>query len=244
MIVPPSQFSYRNNFLDTYRGSAVLLMIVFHFCWDLREFNHMSYNLTDSFWVGFRAVILFLFLTAVGWSAYISKRKENHLANHFKKFLARQIKLLLSATCISLITYIAFPSQWIYFGILHFILIISFIHYPFASYPALSAIIGLTIGLLFFLTDWFLFPHVYNLITDELGAPKYTLDIVYPFPWVACVFVGPIIGKTLSKISLQNSPFANILSWLGRNALGIYLLHQVILYSLVSTASFLIEWTN
>lgn len=241
MNSPYSQLGSRNTFLDAYRGSAVLLMIIFHFCWDLREFNYINYSLADTFWTNFRSVIVFLFLTAVGWSTYISKTKETQAENHPKKFLVRQVKLLLSASSISLITYIAFPSQWIYFGILHFIFLVSFIHYPFACYPWLSAIIGLTIGLVFFLTNWLQFPKIYHVIVNELGAPKYTLDIVYPFPWIACVFIGPVLAKTFDKIRLQNSSFVIILNWLGRHALGIYLLHQIMLYSLVSGATFLIK---
>lgn len=242
--MPPSPTSSRHIFLDAYRGSAVLLMIIFHFCWDLREFNYISYNLFDPFWVNFRAVILFLFLTAVGWSTYISKIPPPFQTSHFKKFLVRQMKLLIAAASISLITYLAFPSQWIYFGILHFILLASFILYPFARYPRLNAIIGLAIGLIFFVTSWLQFPNIHHFLLNELGAPQYTLDIVYPFPWIACVFFGPIIGKFLNKITVRNNSLVSILSWLGQHALIIYLLHQIILYSLISVATFLIKQLN
>ncbi|WP_330221497.1 heparan-alpha-glucosaminide N-acetyltransferase [Marinomonas phaeophyticola] len=236
----------RNPTLDLYRGLAVLLMMIFHFCWDLREFNHISYHLTDPFWVYFRSIILFLFLTAIGWSAYISKSQNcnQSQSNILKRFLMRQGKLLLAAVSISLITYITFPSQWIYFGILHFIFILSFIHYPFASLPIISASIGLFLFLIYQLTDWLLFPNIHYLITNDFGAPKYTLDIIYPFPWVTCIFIGPLIGKALSNVHLQTSLLTNLLSWLGQHALNIYLIHQLILYTAVKLTTDLLSHLN
>ncbi|MFT2109662.1 heparan-alpha-glucosaminide N-acetyltransferase [Marinomonas sp. 2405UD68-3] len=238
MQIPTSNTSVstnRNSLLDTYRGAAVFLMIIFHFCWDLREFGYIDYKLNDTFWVLFRSVILFLFLTAIGWSAYLSQRTLTNRQHKIRRFLLRQRKLLIASTAISLATYVFFPNQWIYFGILHFILIVNFIHYPFASYPIISAAIGALIGTLYYLTDLLLFPSIYGFITESLGAPKNTLDIIYPFPWVACVFIGPIFGKYIPNNALIASPYLiYIFAWLGRHALNVYLLHQIILYSLVS----------
>jgi len=185
--------------------------------------------------VCFRAVILFLFLTAVGWSTYLSQQKSTDRRDNIRSFLLRQRKLLIASIGISLTTYMAFPNQWIYFGILHFIFLVSFIHFPFASYPTVSATIGVIIGFLYYATDLLLFPNAYDFIIESLGAPKNTLDIIYPFPWVACVFMGPIFGKYISHNALIKPLYSvRILAWLGRHALNVYLLHQIILYSLIS----------
>ncbi|MBU2240237.1 MAG: DUF1624 domain-containing protein, partial [Gammaproteobacteria bacterium] len=50
--------SKRSAFLDVYRGTAVLLMMIFHFCWDLRNFGFMEFSIYDPFWVYFRSLIL------------------------------------------------------------------------------------------------------------------------------------------------------------------------------------------
>lgn len=235
--------SSRNFILDIYRGAAVSLMIVFHFCWDLREFEYIDYKLSDTFWVLFRAVILFLFLTAIGWSAYLSQKKSTDKVYKVRSFFLRQRKLLIASIGISLATYLAFPNQWIYFGILHFIFIVNFIHYPFAAYPTVSAVIGVIIGALYYSTDLLFFPNVYEFMIESLGAPKNTLDIISPFPWVACVFIGPIFGKyTPHNVLIKPSYFVHILAWLGRHALSVYLLHQIILYSLVSIIYNLLNW--
>ncbi len=236
----------RNFILDIYRGIAVLLMMIFHFCWDLREFGFIDYKLSDPFWVTFRSIILFLFLTAIGWAAYLSHKKPISSTHKTRQFLLRQRKLLAAAALISFATYTAFPYQWIYFGILHFILIVSFIHYPFASYPLISATIGLLIGIIYYSTDWLLFPNIYHFIIN-LGAPQNTLDIIYPFPWVACVFLGSILGQLSNQLeqsfhshTLKPLLITHFFTWLGQNALSIYLLHQIILYGLVSLTAYLL----
>ncbi|MBR7889011.1 DUF1624 domain-containing protein [Marinomonas sp. A79] len=222
----------RSAFLDVYRGSAVLLMMIFHFCWDLRDFDFLTFSIHDPFWVYFRKVILLLFLSAVGWSSYLA-----HISMKQKKapFWRRDAKLFCSAAGISLVTYLAVPDQWIYFGILHFIFIASLITRPFAGWPIVSALIGASIVFLYQLTHWLHFPNAFAMITQYISLPSRTLDIVFPFPWLGVVLIGPIIGHLRwHQWSLPNNLLTSILAYMGRHALPFYLLHQLVLYSLVA----------
>ncbi|WP_235075942.1 heparan-alpha-glucosaminide N-acetyltransferase [Marinomonas profundimaris] len=221
----------RSAFLDIYRGSAVLLMMIFHFCWDLLNFGFMEFSIYDPFWVHFRSLILTLFLSAIGWSTFIVLKKDKSAS-----FWKRDIKLFLSAAAISLATYLAVPNQWIYFGILHFIFIASLAIRPIARWPIHCAIFGAAIIIIYHSTDWLLFPNAFSTITHYIALPQRTLDIVFPFPWVGVVLIGPLLGYlNWHKIPTPQHTVLTVFAFMGRYALPIYLTHQLVLFALVAT---------
>lgn len=227
----------RAKTLDAYRGLAVALMIVFHFCWDLRDFGFLEYSLEAPFWIGFRYVILFLFLTAVGWSSYLAHISQQ---THYR-FCFNQFKILSAAVIISLGSFLAMPKQWIFFGILHFIFLSSMIIRPISGHALISTCLG---GAIILLT--YLLPIDSSVIRDwfslTLGAPNYTLDYVSPFPWIGVVLIGPIFGYLkIEQIALAKSKVSTLLALMGRHALVIYLGHQLLLYPLVACVHFLIS---
>ena len=230
---PTSEPNKRSAFLDVYRGSAVLLMMIFHFCWDLRHFGFMEFDIYSPFWVYFRSLILILFLSAIGWSTYIALNKNHGRPLSFWK---RDIKLLISAGTISLATYLAMPDQWIYFGILHFIFFASLIIRPVANKPLACALVGAIIILIYHFTNWLHFPNAFSIITNYIALPQRTLDIVFPFPWIGVVFIGPLFGYlNWQRCPTPNNIIIHILAFMGRHALPIYLSHQLILFALVAT---------
>lgn len=220
----------RSDFLDAYRGLAVLLMMIFHFCWDLRHFGFMEYSIHDPFWVYFRSLILTLFLTAVGWSSYLTFKKDNYWS-----FWKRDIRLFIAASAISLVTYLTAPEQWIYFGILHFIFIASLLTRPLVRWPIASAALGVSILLIYHTTHYLTFPNAFATITSFLALPQRTLDIVFPFPWIGVILLGPLFGfLNLHNYQTPKSFILHFLAILGRYALPIYLVHQVILFAAVA----------
>lgn len=228
----------RSSTLDFYRGLAVLLMIIFHLCWDLREFDYMDYSLHDPFWVSFRSIIITLFMSAVGWSSYLSCRNGYHWPAIFK----RQGKLFIAAAGISLATYLVAPQNWIFFGILHFIFLASWLVLPVARRPWLSLIIGLTILAAYFNVDSIRQFSLHTYLTGEFGFPQRTLDIVNLLPWMGVVFLGPIMGHLkLHKIKLPKRLNSRVIAFLGRHALPVYLCHQLVLFSIVALVSQLIQ---
>ena len=224
-----SKSTKRSAFLDVYRGSAVLLMIIFHFCWDLRNFGFVEFSVYDPFWIHFRSVILTLFLSAVGWSTYLVLT-----INANPSFWKRDLKLFISAAALSISTYLAVPNQWIYFGILHFIFVASLITRPIAKWPIVSAAIGTVIIVTYHSTDWLLFPNAFSTIIQYVAIPEKTLDIVFPFPWIGVVLIGPLLGYlNLHKLPTPQNTIISLLGFMGRYALPIYLLHQLVLFALV-----------
>jgi uncharacterized membrane protein len=222
--------------LDIFRGFAIFLMVIFHFCYDLNYFNFIKVKITsDYFWVNFRIVIVTMFLLAVGISLKIAHNKKID----FKKVKKRTLILFLSSLAISITTYIIFPHAWVYFGILHFILVASILALPFLNYPKLSLIVGILIILLYNLK--IISMHKIFLFTIKyLPIPKYhTVDLAPLIPWFGVVLTGIAIkGLNLDKKFFNLNIFKNenfinkILAFSGRHSLIIYLIHQPIFFAI------------
>lgn len=227
----------RSSLLDTYRGLGVLLMIIFHFCWDLGNFGFIEFSLANPFWNHFRDIIVTIFVSAVGWSAYLAVQRHHAII-----LWKRDLKLLLAIVLISLGTYLAFPNNWIYFGILHFLFLVTYLVRPMAKWPIISAIVGGIIIVIYNTSDWLSFPNALPLIIHTLHLPTKTLDIAFPFPWIGVALVGPLLGYLkIHQCPIPKHAITSLLAWMGRHALPIYLLHQLILFALVASAKIVLS---
>ena len=219
----------RDSALDLMRGIAIIMMIAFHFIYDLNSFGFSDIPLFTH-WAGiaWRCLIVFLFLSAVGISLVIAHSK----GIKFKKFLKRLLYLGIAALFVSAGTYVMFPDGWVYFGILHLIWVSSLIAIFFINLPKTSLLIAAII-----------------LISSTLGQPNFTIlsnifeqylplssvDYYPLFPWLSFVFIGIYLGHYphYQKIFTFRS---NWLEVIGKHALIIYLTHQIVLFSAVSLA--------
>lgn len=212
----------RFNIIDQIRGLAIVLMVIFHFAYDLDLFKFVDINFSkDIIWFELPRVIVFLFLLAMG----LSMPLVHHPKVNWKKFWPRWTKIAVAAIIISIATYFAFPKNWIYFGTLHCIATASLFSIPFMRIPRISAILGIMLlcaKLFFGLTlPWFELSHS-------------SMDYIALFPWVGCVFIG--FGLNYYKfheLTLFSGRPMRFLEYLGKHSLLIYLIHQPILYSLV-----------
>ena len=215
--------------LDVLRGIAVILMVLFHFGFDLAEFGYASYRTTvDMEWQVFRAVVLSMFLVAVGMSSYLAY--SNGVSS--KKLLKNLLKLSLVSVVISIGSYVAFPHSWIYFGVIHFIVLalpvsILFLHKPYIAL-FLGLIIPLSYALGLFHLDFLLAWSV-----EHLGIPSFTVDVVSFTPWFGLVLLGVfLMSKNLFGFKLKVSKLNEKLSFLGQHSLLIYLVHQPLLFGI------------
>jgi len=224
--------SSRDQALDLMRGIAIIMMIVFHLIYDLNTFGYTNIPLSN-FWLTsyWRYLIVFLFLNAVGISLVIAYGKNFSL----NKFIKRLALLGLAALSVSLGTYILFPDAWVYFGILHLIWTATLIAIIFVQFPKTSLFVAALIFILGYLNlpdlSFFRF-----LLSDYL--PLSSVDFYPLFPWIAFVFTGIYLGHNpiYKKVFFMKVPFLQLV---GQHSLIIYLLHQVILFSLVGAIYFL-----
>ncbi|MDX1824718.1 MAG: heparan-alpha-glucosaminide N-acetyltransferase [Thiohalomonadales bacterium] len=230
--------SSRFQLIDIFRGVAIVLMVLYHFCYDLEYFSLASFDFShDPFWLGLRTLIVSLFLGLVGVSLVLANENGLNPRRYFK----RLGMLVLFALAITVTSYFMFPGRTIVFGILHFIAFASVAGLLFVSWPLTSLVIGIgLIGLnLVFEHRFFDQPamHWIGLMTHRPA----TEDYVPVIPWFGVVLIGIFLGHYLLRISsLQfirryhtNRLPGRGLALAGRHSLLIYMLHQPILFGLL-----------
>ena len=226
-----TQISTKKRYLevDFIRGIALLLMVAFHLCFDLNYFHYIDIDIRHGLdWRYFRYLILSLFIGTVGISLVLAN--QEHI--NYKKVALRAAKLLLASILISIASYILNPNMWIYFGVIHFILVGSLLGLLFIRIPTLSLVLGIIVIALFNL-ELINMHWLYNDFRIPLHLPKYTEDLVQFVPWFALILIGIFIGKKRWFIfNLKESPIVNPIIFLGRHALIIYLVHQPILFGI------------
>lgn len=216
--------------LDVLRGFAIFLMMIFHFSYDLMIFRFVEIDfLNDPFWLSFRVVIVTMFLSVVGMGLYITYHKEVL----FNKLLRRSIILFLASIAISLGTFFMFPTQWIFFGIIHFILVASIVGVLFVKIPFTAFILGIIIIILSFF-DYINLNFLMSFSREMFNLPYQSMDLVTFFPWIGVVLIGIYLQyQNLYGFKFKNSIIKNIFAYMVKHSLLIYMIHQPILYSLV-----------
>lgn len=224
----------RYQIIDALRGSAIGLMIIYHFCFDLNYFGHVQLNFNhDPFWLGFRTLIVSLFLLTMGFSLQLAHAEQINAA----KFLRRLGLIAGAAILVSLSSYLMYPKSMIFFGILHFIAVASIFGLAFLNVFYIKLIIGVLILLLSMNLShpWFNQPALQwlGLMTHK----PITEDYVPVVPWMGVVLIGMFLAHWLSRrpqapkwIRWQSQhSLARTLSFGGQHSLIIYLLHQPVL---------------
>ncbi len=211
----------RVAFTDALRGLAICFMAIYHFWFDLSLYNLGNFSIHHPYWQAFRYIIISLFLGLVGWGL----AQQGKCDVYWPRYWLRILKLAIAAFMISALSYYFAPTHWIYFGILHFILLASLLCMPLRFYPKTSLLLAVIITLLYQTTDSFNLSVIYTFLSDFL--PASTLDLVRFIPWVSLVLLGIFLGhQTYFPPKLGAHPVNNTLAWMGRHSLSIYLLHQ------------------
>lgn len=230
MVFKLRQMAGRFALLDAVRGIAVWLMIIYHFCYDLVFFKFAYFNLIqDNFWLIFRSSIVSLFLIIVGISLVFSLQLRKNWAAYYRRLLI----LAIASALVSAGSYWLFETRFIYFGILHFILVASVLALPFLKFNYLNLIVGFMLIILgFFVQHPFFNQPQFHWIGMMTFKPP-TEDFVPLVPWFGVVLVGIFIGKHLPLLILEkwkaHYRIEKLFIFLGQHSLMIYLIHQPIL---------------
>jgi uncharacterized membrane protein len=230
LIAPPA----RIGGLDALRGLAIVAMVAYHFCFDLRFFGITRSDFeNDPRWLAARTLILSAFLLIAGISAVLAQRQPLPAARWM-----RHVAIIAGAALlVSIASYLVFPQSFIWFGVLHAIAASLVVARPLVARPRAAALVGalvITAGVVISS------PAFDNRYLGWLGLMTHkpvTEDYVPLFPWTGVLLLGIAVGQLLVRANFAPlAPLSRLpaaLQWLGRHSLVVYLAHQPLLMSLL-----------
>ena len=227
----------RNRGLDTLRGLAMVAMIAYHACFDLRWFGYASWDFEhDPRWIAARSAILGTFMLLAGVSLVLAQRRPDART----RFVRHLGQVAGAALLVTLASYVAFPATFIRFGVLHAIAVSLLIARPLVAWPRVALLAGLVV-----IVAGASFAHP-AFDRDPLGFIGFmthkpaTEDYVPLFPWTGVLLVGIAVGHALARRLDRLAPLARLprrLATMGRHGLVVYLLHQPVLVALLWLAT-------
>jgi len=219
--------------VDALRGIAIILMVIYHFFFDLSYFGLADINLYEFEWQLFQRTVGFLFIFVMGMSLTLSEAKNREgYARHAK----RAAKLAAVALLITIATWVYPHEGFIMFGIIHFIAAATLIGPLFFRLGYWNVLLGIVIIAAGFCIGSM---HIDSQYLFWLGItyPGYMpLDHYSLIPWFGVVLLGIYAGQRFfpkAKPMLKKTDSMGKLAFLGRNALLIYLLHQPLMIGML-----------
>lgn len=237
----------RIGFVDEVRGFAILCMVVYHTWFDLVQIFGVNLPFLFTPQMNFiRDLFAGLFIFISGSACRLSRNN-----------LKRGIICFCGGLILTAATFIAMPEEKILFGILHF-LGISMILFALLQ-KLLDKIKFPIIGMLLFSLLFVLTCNVKDgvlslgsLFSVKLPGALYQTNYLFPLgfhngeffssdyfpliPWLFIFLVGSYFGILLVKRRLPRffyKDHVKFLSFVGRNTLLIYLLHQPVIYGIL-----------
>jgi uncharacterized membrane protein len=173
-----------------------------------------------------------IIMFCVGISSYV----QNKDGIKWVKIFSRIKKLFIVSLCITVVTYIFLPDEFVYFGAIHCITLVSILHLPFLKFPQL-AIVG-TVGIFSYKALLGEFPLEVKVFRNTVDHMPWFENLGYLLFGIFCGFIGMhnathyircMWGRLTHGIHLEDTVFP----YLGRHSLMIFIAHQVVLFPLV-----------
>jgi uncharacterized membrane protein len=226
--------------IDTARGIAILSMIILHGLIDLYLLRKTSIRLNLHLWYSIQKVTITTFLLLAGLSLALKScrlRETEDKRALWRSNVRRGLQLLAWGMSITFVTSIFLPKGYVVFGVLHCIGISTILSTPFLNRRRVNLFAGITI-----LLGGFVIKRIHPdwpwLIWLGLTPPDFfSVDYVPMIPWFGLILLGLYCGSRLYPYGrrlirlpdLDNKPLIRELSFLGRNSLITYLIHQPVI---------------
>lgn len=210
-------------------------MVLFHFAYDLEEiFGLPAFATAKPPWsiIGDLAATAFFF--TFGLSAVPAAQK--YQSGFWRKSVWRAAVLMGWAMAVTAVSLLFIPAMPIWFGVLHFLAVAALLLPLLIRWQAfwllLAILLSITLGFVF---EGMRASHPFLLPFGIRPMPFSSADYYPFFPFVAAVIAGIITGKFAYATDRPMSalPLARVLipiTFAGRHALTIYLVHQPIIY--------------
>jgi uncharacterized membrane protein len=221
--------------IDFLRGSAIVMMVVFHAVFDLAYMGILGIRVSFGPWRVLAITTATIFLFLVGLSLTISSARAKDLLDrraYVFKFIRRGVGIFILGLLITLVTLLLVPQAPILFGILHLIGVSVMLAPLYLPYTRANLVAGLALIAAGAAVRTVTGPE-YLLWLGIHPAAFSSLDYTPLVPWLGVVLVGVFTGKVLYPGGLRrfNIPDLTFLArskicFLGRHSLIIYLVHQ------------------
>ncbi|MEX2425296.1 MAG: heparan-alpha-glucosaminide N-acetyltransferase [Thermomicrobiaceae bacterium] len=228
--------------VDALRGVAIILMVIYHFTYDLDQFGDFDIGANSGNWQRFANLSASMFVILVGVSLVLSyARAKNQNSDEWpliEKYLLRGMRIFGYGMLITIVLWFVSPGGSIIFGILHLIGVSIILAYPFLRWPLAAVpvsagliILGMIIG----------YPQVEFPWLIWLGFRPEDIGTMFDYrpliPWFGVALLGIVIGHWLYRKGtrqfrlpdLSHLAVVRVLSKLGQYSLGIYLIHQPVI---------------
>ncbi|MBI1970490.1 DUF1624 domain-containing protein [Candidatus Woesearchaeota archaeon] len=221
--------------VDLFRGIAIILVVLFHFFYDLNWLGILQNEMYQGWWLVLQRIAASSFLGLVGLSLILAWQK--HKEGFSRHCIKRGGSVLLWGMVISLVTFIALGEGFVRFGVLHLIGLSILIAPVIVRMPSvIHLLLGIT--LLFGGSVVKAFSTTTPFLL-WLGIPYpgfWSVDYFPVIPWLGVILLGMAAGTWLfpkgkRRISVpeQVPILLQWLPWLGQKTLWIYLIHQPIM---------------
>lgn len=217
--------------VDFFKGVGIVMVMVYHFVFDLNFFSVVRTNPLVGFWWWFGRFSASVFLVAVGMNLVFSFEKHH---SHWRS-VRRGLKILGWGLVISVVTWFFLGDLFVRFGVLHFIGSVVLLSPLFLGLnDFLIGFLSLTVLFLFVLftsvrvsSEWF-------LPLGLVPARFVSVDFYPLIPWLSLPLLGVLIarGFYLSGLrdeflpDLSSNFFVRSVGFLGKRSLFLYLVHQ------------------
>jgi uncharacterized membrane protein len=239
----------RYDEIDVARGTAILMMILFHTIFDLAFFGVYPVNVSTGFWRWFAVATASLFLLIAGISLTISHaRALQRLGGTIKppvqiviKYLKRGAGIFCCGLLVTLATWLYLGDGFVMFGILHLIgvsIMLAPLFFWLRKKNILIGAVWITIGIT--LAYSAISGPVFLLWLGIHPASFTSVDYTPLFPWFGVVLIGMGLGehlypngKRVFNIPHFHGVVSATIALLGRHSLVIYLVHQPVIILLL-----------
>ncbi len=213
----------RLELIDFLRGFAVILMLIYHFFFDMEYFGKISLN--SPFWFFFPRFIGGTFIFVAGISLSLAKRKYGErLTRESVKKGAKYLFLGLIITAVTLPT-----SCYIRFGILHFFGLAVVMGSFFAGYRKRSAAAGITLFIAGLVLNHVTISGEYLVWLGIMPSSFCSLDYYPLLPWLGVMLIGISVGNQFN-LNFRLPYLLKPVNLLGKRSLTIYMVqHPIIL---------------
>jgi len=217
-----------------FRGIAILAMIVYHCCFDLAQYGWLVADFNNDWrWIWFRIPILSSFLFVAGASLALAEARGQTAAQFW-----RHAGLIAGAAAlVTAGSYAMFPQSYIYFGVLHAIVVMGVLARPALRAGAWLIVAGLAVlALGATIRHPFFDQPLWHWVGMMTFKPR-TEDYVPLFPWFGMLLLGAGAAAWRVRRDARSDRLrswvppagATWITWLGRHSLAVYMVHQPLL---------------